>query len=151
MNLMIDKDLIFLDMSFKDDKEALSYLADQLLEKGYVKESFKNAVLKREEIFPTGLAFEGYGIAIPHADVEHVNKSTLAFAVLKDSIKFKRMEDENENVDVDIICMIVLKEKQNQAFFLSKLMDTFSDINYIKRLMNGTKEEITNLLLEISN
>ncbi|MBZ4663593.1 MAG: putative IIA-like nitrogen-regulatory protein PtsN [Caloramator sp.] len=151
MGLIIDKDLIFIDISFKDYKEALCYLSEELQKKGYVKESFKNAVLKREETFPTGLAFEGYGIAIPHADAEYVNKSTLAFAVLKDEIKFRRMEDEKESVNVKIICMIVLKEKQNQAIFLSKLLDTFSDSNYINRLKNGTKEEISNLLLELNN
>ena len=41
--------------NMKTKEEALSYLADKLIRKGIVKESYKQAIIDREHVFPTGL------------------------------------------------------------------------------------------------
>ena len=74
--------------NIKTKEEALSYLADKLTSKGIVKESYKQAIIDREHVFPTGLQFEAYGIAIPHTDVEHVNKEQIALMTLKEAVPF---------------------------------------------------------------
>lgn len=50
------------------DREVLQIIGKLLLEKGYVKESFGNALIEREEKYPTGLAMVPYPVAIPHTD-----------------------------------------------------------------------------------
>ena len=77
--------------NMKTKEEALSYLADKLSSKGIVKESYKQAIIDREHVFPTGLQFEAYGIAIPHTDVEHVNKEQIALMTLKEAVSFYQM------------------------------------------------------------
>ena len=74
--------------NIKTKEEALSYLTDKLISKGIVKESYKQAIIDREHVFPTGLQFESYGIAIPHTDVEHVNKEQIALMTLKEPVSF---------------------------------------------------------------
>ena len=67
---MLDKEIFEINIkNISSKEEALTYLSDKLIEKGIVKESYKEAILNREKVFPTGLQFEKYGIAIPHTDV----------------------------------------------------------------------------------
>ena len=42
-----------------------------------VKESWLNAMRKREAEYPTGIELEGYSIAIPHCDSEHANQPAI--------------------------------------------------------------------------
>ena len=39
-----------------------------------MKETFGQALIDREAVFPTGLKTETFEIAIPHTDVEHVEE-----------------------------------------------------------------------------
>ena len=62
---MIHKELIFLDLEAKDKQQAISLLADKLLAAGKVRDTYKDAVLIREQTYPTGLPrassrFAGY-------------------------------------------------------------------------------------------
>ena len=59
-------------------RQVLESLSSQLFASGMVKASFSGAVIKREEVFPTGLPTEPVGVAIPHTDSEHVLKNALA-------------------------------------------------------------------------
>ena len=56
MSISIEEDLVLLDVSAKDKFDLLSQVADRLFEKGYVKSSYKDAVIAREKIFATGPA-----------------------------------------------------------------------------------------------
>ncbi len=98
---MIEKKIIKLKAkNLKDSKEVLSYLADCLIEEKMVKPSFKNAVLERENSYPTGLQFEGYAIALPHTDSEHVIKSQIAIMTLEKPVKFIEMASTDKEIDV---------------------------------------------------
>ena len=55
MSISIEEDLVLLDVTAKDKFDLLSQVADRLFEKGYVKSSYKDAVIAREKIFATGL------------------------------------------------------------------------------------------------
>lgn len=142
MNLTVDEDLIFLNKTFDSNTEALKFLSNELLKKGYVKDTFSEALLKRETVFPTGLDFKTYGVAIPHTDSEHVNKSILAMATLSKPVMFSNMEDENKLVKVNFICMIALKEKESQATFLSNLVGILADGKKMKEVITGNKDTI---------
>lgn len=150
MNIQIDKELIFEDLSFKTYEDALKFISINLLERSYVKDSYYESLIKREEVFPTGIDFGTMGIAIPHTDSEHVNKSTLVLISLKEPVEFNSMEDENIKVDINLICGIVLKEKEHQAVFLSELMCLFSEAEVAHKLYSGTKEEKIEILNKLN-
>jgi len=52
----------------KSKQEVLTELADHLQAAGYVKESYADGILKREEIYPTGLTTGQINVAVPHTD-----------------------------------------------------------------------------------
>ena len=88
---MLTQELMFLHREEKESFEFLSHISDELVAMGYVKESFKEAILKREEVFPTGIGTENYSIAIPHTDSEHVIKPGVAFVRFNNKCAFKEM------------------------------------------------------------
>ena len=64
----ISEDTIFLDVVAKNQQEALTFLANQLVRQGAVKASYPEAIVQREVEFPTGLQTKDGGIALPHTD-----------------------------------------------------------------------------------
>ena len=59
---------------------------ETLLEKGYVRETYLEALLVREAAHPTALALENINIAIPHADPAHVKKGGIMAVALELSL-----------------------------------------------------------------
>ncbi|MFD3155382.1 PTS sugar transporter subunit IIA [Haloimpatiens sp. FM7330] len=149
MKIPIHKELIFSNQCFDSDISALKFLSDKLLEKGYVKSSYFDALVKREKVFPTGLDFIKYGVAIPHADAEYINKSALAIATLKEPVIFKNMEDKNKEVKINFICMIALNERNHQATFLSDLIGTMSNEEKMNAILNGDEKTIEEIISNI--
>lgn len=118
---MFDEEIVLLDITPKDSTEALSMVSDELIKKAVVKESYKDAIIKREKEFPTGLNAPSCGIAIPHTDAIHVNKPQIAIARLAQPVKFLQMGD-GADVAAKLIFMLALKEPHAQLETLQKLM-----------------------------
>ncbi|HWJ80211.1 MAG TPA: PTS sugar transporter subunit IIA [Niallia sp.] len=148
MNFKIDEELIFIGDTFENDIEILDFLASELIKKGYVKSSYKDALIKRENEFPTGLDYGDYGVAIPHSDADHVLHSTLAIVVPSSPIYFNNM-DGSGKVEVQLICNIVLKDKKNQTTMLSSLMGLFSNEEAVGEMISGDRSSIKKHLSEL--
>ncbi|WP_300279153.1 PTS sugar transporter subunit IIA [Peptacetobacter sp.] len=144
---MLNEDLIFLNKDFKTDKEFLENISDELLKKGYVKESFKEAILKREEEFPTAIGTIKYNLAIPHTDSKHVNKPGIALVKFNNKCKFKEMCTNNE-IGVDIAFVLLVTEKEKQVQLLSKLMEIFSQSEFLEKIY---KEENSSKIVSLLN
>ena len=80
MELYLNEELVFRNVQAKTDSEVLAFLASEMYKKNYVKEEYIQAIQEREKEYPTGLPSTPPGIAIPHANYEMVNKTTLAIA-----------------------------------------------------------------------
>lgn len=133
------EELIFTNIKVKNKDEAIRKMAESLYKKGFVKESYINAVLEREKIFPTGLPTEGVGVAIPHTDAIHVNRGIMSIGILQNPISFKIMGNPENNVDVSIIFMMALEEPESQIEMLQKLMKLLQDKDLllkVKQLQN---------------
>lgn len=142
----MNQNLIFVDVSYNNCFEFLENIAEELLNLGYVKNSFKNAIIEREKVFPTGLPVEPIGVAIPHCDSEHVNKEGIAFVRFKDDVKFTNMDGEGE-IDVKIAFVLIVKEKEKQVGVLQKLMEVVTDKDILSNLYNEkNKKELINIL-----
>lgn len=134
--------------NLKNNKEVLSSLADYLIEEKMVKPSFKNAVLEREDSYPTGLQFDGYGIALPHTDSEHVIKSQIAIMTLEKPVKFVEMASSDKEIDVKNIFMLALKDSNQHIKILQKVMELLQDKEAMSKIesFDDSKENVEKLI-----
>jgi len=130
---MLTDKVVLLDAAMPDKETALATVADQLLASGAVKESYKPALLQREIDFPTGLATESIGIAMPHTDAEHVNYDQIGVMRLAEPVTFQQMGDGQE-IQAKFIFMLALKEAHAQLDMLQKLVALIQDADKMAAL-----------------
>lgn len=144
---VLREDCIIENLKAKTKEEALAAMCGVLLEKGYVKDSFPQAILERERLYPSGLPMEGHKIAIPHTDAEHVNESVILFARLEEPVEFSSMGDPDEKIPVRLISMFALKEKKEIGFLLDVLITAYSDNDTLETVLRASSaKEIYDLL-----
>ncbi|WP_255307031.1 PTS sugar transporter subunit IIA [Paraliobacillus sp. PM-2] len=151
MEKLYQKDLIF-SSNATTQQEVFTEISSMLLEKGIVKESFKDAIIERESNYPTGLDLspvaEGLpNVAIPHTDTEHCDAKAVVFIKLTNPIPFNNMIAPDNELNVNYLFMIINNEKTNQTNVLSELMAFMTDVDNIKTLETlETNEDIYNFL-----
>jgi PTS system galactitol-specific IIA component len=127
MEITIDENLIILGLDASKNEDVLAQMAQTLHQQGYVKESYKDAVISRERVFATGLPTESYGVAIPHTDIVHVTEPAICVARLKNPVNFVIMGEEEATVPVNLVFMLAMKEQHAQLDLLQKLMAILQD------------------------
>lgn len=131
---LLNPKVILINIEAENRDEALTILADKLASEGFVKNSFTQAILDREDEFSTGLPGFGRGIAIPHADPHHVNMSVMAIATLRKSVKFRMMGNHDELIDVEVMFMLALKESHSHMSVLQSLMDVIQNESLLTQI-----------------
>jgi PTS system galactitol-specific IIA component len=134
---VLKEDCIIENLEAASKEEALNTMSKILLAKGYVKESFPEAILEREKHYPSGLPMEGHKIAIPHTDAEHVNKSIILFARLAKPLEFASMGDPDEIIQVSLISMFALAEKKEIGKMLEVLITAYSNNDVLEEILNA--------------
>lgn len=132
--------LVYRNLEFSTSNDILSFLADKLKEEGYAKEGYKEAILKREVEYPTGLPAE-IKIAIPHCDHTLVNKSAIAVGVLNNTVNFQAMDDPSKTLDVQIVIMLALDEPHGHIEMLQKIVQLIKSSEDLKRIIESTSDE----------
>jgi galactitol PTS system EIIA component len=151
--------LTLIGQSFQSKQEVINALFELMLKGGYVKTSYLEAVLQREEKMPTGLQTQAYGIAIPHSDPEHVNCSAIAIALLDQTVLFKNMADPSADVPVQLVLLLAIAEKGSVTSVLARLAEAFLNpaiMNHLSamktaRQLSGAMSDLIHgrLILEI--
>lgn len=141
MQLQLHKALIFANQSFKTKEEILSFMADKLHENGYVKESYKENIISRENEYPTGLNSESPKVAIPHTDYIHVNNSTLGFISLAEEVMFSNMENPDEEIPIKIVIVMALNNPEGQLEMLQKIMGIVQENELKERILLASSNE----------
>ncbi|QAA30225.1 PTS sugar transporter subunit IIA [Clostridium manihotivorum] len=139
---MFTKNRVCFDMKSKGKMEALDELIDILVKDGVINDSkvFKEAVLKREEEFSTGI---GMGIAIPHGKSKSVNVASIAFGKSKDGVDYDSMDGEpahlffliavpEESSDVHLRALSEISRKLMHSDVRESLMNCSSFDEFIK-------------------
>ncbi|HEY8805618.1 MAG TPA: PTS sugar transporter subunit IIA [Clostridium sp.] len=145
--LYFEKDLVFRDLEFTNNIEALKFLSSKLYEKGYVKEGYQEAILDREKEYPTALPSVDIKIAIPHANHTLVNKAALAIGILKNPVEFSSMEDADIKLNVQIIIMLALNEPHGHIEMLQKIVKLIQNPEVLKAIIKASSiEEVMNKL-----
>jgi len=130
---MFAEDRVKFDLKATTKDEVIDELISVLVETGKVsdKEVFKQAVLKREGEFSTGI---GMGIAIPHGKSSAVTEASIVFGLSKAGVDYESMDD-----------------KPAHLFFLIAVPEESSDVHLralseiSRKLMHTeTREQIFN-------
>lgn len=144
---MIDERLVFTNLEVNDFSTTIQKMGSKMKNLGYVEDTFIDAVITRENSFPTGLELADYSIAIPHTDPEHVRKSAIAIATLSQPVAVNSMIDPQKSVEVSFIVLMAIKDPKGQLAMLSKLMGFFQDVETLKQLEAAQeKEEIIHII-----
>lgn len=135
---LLKSDLMFFNVTCNNKEDLLKMICEDLFNKGYVKNSFYNAIIEREKIYPTALPTVGVKVAIPHTDVEHVNKPCIAFFNLNNTIKFKEMGNGINDIDVEMGFVLVTDDKKSQVHILQSLISLFMNEQFLLSLKQSS-------------
>lgn len=133
VNTLFLPDSIFL--SEQTTKEAVfKDIAEQLLQKGLVKETFLENLIKREESFPTGMDLSVVNeslpnIGIPHTEGEFVNTRCVIPVKLMTPVSFDNMINPSVSLEVSFLFMILNNDPGAQTNILSDIMGFISTTN----------------------
>lgn len=121
-------ELVFFDFEAKDRFEFFNKMSEILVEKGYVKDTWLDAILTREKNYPTGLQFEHIAVALPHVDPENLVKPYIAVIKPKEPIVFEGMAGIGGDVPAELIVNLgLLAHAEGQVAVLQALMGVFMD------------------------
>lgn len=135
-------ELVFFDFEATNSDELFEKLANELAPYGYIKDSWLAGIKKREETYPTGLAFETVSVALPHVDPEHLNKPYIAVIKPKEPIAFRGMAGIDGDVPAQIVVNLGLTaHEEGQVAVLQALMSVFLDTDAVSRIMAQTTPE----------
>jgi Phosphotransferase system mannitol/fructose-specific IIA domain (Ntr-type) len=147
VDLDLDKNLFVPHLESNDSSDVIERLSSRLYESGYVKKEYINAIKKRELEYPTGLPSASPAVAIPHADFNLVNKTTVAVATLSNPVDFHDMEDIKKTIPIQIVIMLAIGEPHGQVEMLQRVVGIIQDEKLRKDILNAnTSEELLNLI-----
>lgn len=142
------EEAVILGLEASNSEEVIRALGEKLKEQGLVKDDFIEAALDREANMPTGLPLGGeFNAAIPHVDIEYVNKSALGLATLKDDVVFYNMVENDVEVPCRLVIMLALDKPKSQIEMLQSVAAVLQNPELIRKLVDAkTTEEIFTLL-----
>ena len=140
MSVLLNTDLISVNIEAPDRNQVLTVMADKLDGVRVAKEGFLDALLKREEIYPTGLPISG-GVAIPHTDPQYV-RDALAVTTLHTPVLFGQMGgSEEDEVPVSVVIPMALSNAADHLNMLQNIVKSIQDDNLMQTIRNATKPE----------
>ena len=114
---LIREEFFTANMAVEEPEKIISDMCDKLYDRGYVKENFKEGVLKRERLSPTSFF---HGFAIPH-NMSHQETihSAISTAILKQPVQWGSYE-------VRFVLLLAITEENRN--FLKIFFDWLDDI-----------------------
>lgn len=130
----VREDLVIVPMQAESATDAIAQLGARLQAGGFVKDSWTQAAIEREKTFATGLPTPEIGVAIPHADVEHVLQQAIAVGVLEEAVEFGEMGSPDSTVPVRIVCALAVARSDLLVKLLQQLVEVFQSPEILKQI-----------------
>lgn len=144
---LLNPELMLLNVEAQTADELLDHMASHLIAKGIVKSSFTAAIKAREQEFATGLPGANMGVALPHADAQHVKRSAVAVATLKHPVTFRMMGMHDEPIQAEIVFMLALAEGHLHMELLSNLMGILQNEDALTQIKQAeTPQKLVSIL-----
>lgn len=134
--IIISEKLIKLGMTETSKEEAIRALAAGLYADDYVREGYAENVIKREEVYPTGLP-TSIPVALCHTEAQYVKQSAMAVGTLAAPIAFLEMGTPERTVDAEIIFLLALNDPKQQVPWLKKMAAVFKDEALLKSIRHA--------------
>ena len=138
-----DTELISRGLKASNANQAIKELGNLLVQGEYVKDSFIENAIKREKEFATGLPLRGkINVAIPHTDIEHVNKPAIAVGILDTPVEFKVMGSPDKSIQVSVVFLLAIKESDRQLELLKALVEFFQKPEMLLKITTANTAEV---------
>ena len=135
------KENIFLDINLLNREEAFKFVANDLLNRGFVREDYFKGLRVRESEFATGLHFGEYGIAIPHTDPEYIIKDFIVILRPQNPIEFKLMIDHDETGEMNLLFFIGVVNGVDSPNVLMHLTSIMQNKKFISEILSCEDKE----------
>ncbi|MGI6211985.1 MAG: PTS sugar transporter subunit IIA [Anaerovoracaceae bacterium] len=143
----LQESLIFKDMKAETDSDVFEIMGGELTRQGYAKDSYVQALIDREKDYPTALDIDGIGVAIPHTDISHINKSVIAVGTMAKPVKFHEMGgDEDSLIDVSVIFILCISNPGGHIDELQRIINIIQDKSVLENIRDA---ESSDAILEI--
>lgn len=145
--LLFDEGLV----SFLSDGESPASvercLAELLVKRGCVRDSFVASVVERELLYPTGLEAGAHNVAIPHCDAEHTVRPAVCVGVLRPAVAWHRMDDADELCDVELVVMLALSDSHDHLEMIQRVIGLVQDQELIGAVLASNEAaEVASLI-----
>lgn len=148
----LNQALILTNLQADNSMDALKKVGEAVIDAGYAKESYADALIHREREYPTGLDVDGFGVAIPHTDVSHVCKAGIAIAVLEKPVTFVQMGTDDETVKVQLVFMLLVVDPNAHIDQLQRILEIIKDKRVLEQLLKvKNKEQIIEIIKKKEN
>lgn len=116
-------------------EEALTRLGSLMYGAGFVKQSYIQAVVEREKIYPTALPTQ-IGVAVPHTDSQHVLTLSMAVGILTYPVVFKEMGSNGDReVPVRVILTLAVPNPKQVVAMLRHLFEVIQIPDFLPSLV----------------
>ncbi len=139
---LLHSEHILLDLNASSVAEVLDRLAAAMEKTEYVLRAYGRDALVREDVFPTGLPTEPIPVAIPHADPEHVLRSGVGIAVLRQPVDFGLMgSDGSDKVAAKVVFLLAIKEREKQVEMIQQLIQVIQSGDLLEGIVDAEEPE----------
>ena len=128
-------------IEFNTCQEALAHIGEEMLAKGVVHDSYPQALLEREAVFPTGIALERHAVAIPHCEAMHARTPAIYLIRPDKPVKFQQADDDAE-IGVSLIIALIVENPTAQLKLLRRLFSELQNPNVLDALLSTSDDEL---------
>lgn len=147
---LVEENSIFLNQDLDNFEDVVQLIGNQFLQNGAVKETYTQAVIEREKIFPTGLPADGYNIAIPHTDCDHVNYPSVGIITTNKPIEVSMMGSPEVKLNCQIFFPLAMEHPKKQLDLLKRLMKFFQKRDNLEAIHDAvSKEEVLEVVQKL--
>lgn len=132
--MKLHREHFFVGDEYDNFSDMIKRVSHVLVERDFVTDGFAEAVIRREQEYPTGIKGD-MNFAIPHADIGHVTTSTFAIIIPSNKIEVFNMIDSEESIEPEIIILFALDEGIEHINFLQRTMQLFQMTSELKHML----------------
>ena len=145
----LDTDFIFMALEANTYADVMEQMGQTFIQKGYCKDTFVKALIEREQEYPTGLDIDGFGVAMPHTNVNHVCKPAIGIGILKNPVTFLHMGTDDEKVDVQVVFILAVDDPVSHLEKIQGILDIIQDKTILEQFLKvENKQDIINMIQE---
>ena len=145
----LNKKLMILHADAKTTDDVFEQLGSKFIQEGFCKDNYVEELKKREKDYPTGLAINGFGIAIPHTEAANVLREAEGIMTLNEPVHFVQMGTTDTIIDVKVVMMLSIENPKEHIKKLQRIIAIIQDMNVLNEIYQAdTEDEIIQAIKE---